>query len=109
MRREAATQVRARSLRIVMRRISAREPRPTTRTFRMVSAPNRLASAWSDGKASLPISMHRWSKLFIPTLREAPADAEVASHKFLIRAGYIRQLSAGIYSYLYLGQRAILK
>ncbi len=51
--------------------------------------------------------MHRWSKLFIPTLREAPADAEVASHKFLVRAGYIRQLGAGIYSYLFLGQRAI--
>ncbi len=53
--------------------------------------------------------MQRWSKLFIPTLREAPADAEVASHKFLVRAGYIRQLSAGIYSYLYLAQRTILK
>jgi prolyl-tRNA synthetase len=53
--------------------------------------------------------MHRWSKLFIPTLREAPADAEVASHKLLLRAGYIRQLSAGIYSYLPLGQRAINK
>ncbi|MGA2570964.1 MAG: proline--tRNA ligase [Terracidiphilus sp.] len=53
--------------------------------------------------------MHRWSKLFIPTLREAPADAEVASHKFLVRAGYIRQLGAGIYSYLFLGQRAINK
>jgi len=53
--------------------------------------------------------MHRWSKLFIPTLREAPADAEVASHKFLVRAGYIRQLGAGIYSYLFLGQRAILR
>jgi prolyl-tRNA synthetase len=51
--------------------------------------------------------MHRWSKLFIPTLREAPADAEVASHKFLVRAGYIRQLGAGIYSYLFLGQRSI--
>jgi prolyl-tRNA synthetase len=51
--------------------------------------------------------MHRWSKLFIPTLREAPADAEVASHKFLIRSGYIRQLGAGIYSYLFLGQRSI--
>jgi prolyl-tRNA synthetase len=51
--------------------------------------------------------MHRWSKLFIPTLREAPADAEVASHKFLVRSGYIRQLGAGIYSYLFLGQRAI--
>ena len=53
--------------------------------------------------------MHRWSELFIPTLREAPSDAEVASHKFLIRAGYIRQLAAGIYSYLFLGHRALLK
>jgi prolyl-tRNA synthetase len=53
--------------------------------------------------------MHRWSQLFIPTLREAPADAEVASHKFLVRAGYIRQLSAGIYSYLFLGQRSFNK
>lgn len=53
--------------------------------------------------------MHRWSKLFVPTLREAPADAEVASHKFLLRAGYIRQLGAGIYNYLFLGQRSINK
>jgi prolyl-tRNA synthetase len=53
--------------------------------------------------------MQRWSKLFIPTLREAPADAEVASHKFLIRAGYVRQLAAGIYSYLFMAQRTILK
>ena len=53
--------------------------------------------------------MHRWSQLFIPTLREAPADAEVASHKFLVRAGYIRQLAAGIYSYLFLGQRSVNK
>src|SRR5215475_15953534 len=53
--------------------------------------------------------MHRWSQLFIPTLREAPADAEVASHKYLIRAGYIRQLAAGIYSYLFLGQRSFNK
>jgi len=53
--------------------------------------------------------MHRWSKLFIPTLREAPTDAEVASHKFLLRAGYIRQLGAGIYNYLPLGQRSLNK
>ena len=53
--------------------------------------------------------MHRWSQLFIPTLREAPADAEVASHKLLLRAGYIRQLGAGIYSYLPLGQRTLNK
>jgi prolyl-tRNA synthetase len=53
--------------------------------------------------------MHRWSKLFIPTLREAPADAEVASHKFLLRSGYMRQLGAGIYNYLFLGQRSLNK
>ncbi len=53
--------------------------------------------------------MHRWSKLFIPTLREAPADAEVASHKFLLRSGYIRQLGAGLYNYLFLGQRSLNK
>src|ERR1700689_4190255 len=53
--------------------------------------------------------MHRWSELFIPTLRQAPADAEVASHKFLVRAGYIRQLAAGIYSYLFLGNRSFNK
>jgi prolyl-tRNA synthetase len=53
--------------------------------------------------------MHRWSQLFIPTLREAPADAEVASHKLLLRAGYVRQLGAGIYSYLFLGNRAVNK
>jgi prolyl-tRNA synthetase len=51
----------------------------------------------------------RWSKFFIPTLREDPADAEVISHKLLLRAGLIRQLSAGIYSFLPLGQRVALK
>ena len=51
----------------------------------------------------------RWSRFFIPTLREDPADAEVISHKLLLRAGLIRQLSAGIYSFLPLGQRVSLK
>src|SRR5208282_4092690 len=55
------------------------------------------------------IIMHRWSQLFIPTLREAPADAEVASHKLLVRAGYIRQLGAGICSFLFLGSRTTQK
>jgi prolyl-tRNA synthetase len=67
------------------------------------------ARSSADGKARKPISMHRWSKLFVPTLREAPADAEVASHKFLLRSGYIRQLSAGLYNYLFLGQRSLNK
>jgi len=51
----------------------------------------------------------RWSQYFIPTLREDPADAEVVSHKLLLRAGMIRQLGAGIYSYLPLAQRVALK
>src|SRR4051812_21465913 len=51
----------------------------------------------------------RWSKLFVPTLREDPADAEVTSHRLLVRAGFIRQLTAGVYSLLPLGQRVRLK
>jgi prolyl-tRNA synthetase len=51
----------------------------------------------------------RWSNLFIPTLRENPADAEVASHQLMVRGGYIRQLAAGLYNYLFLGQRSLLK
>jgi prolyl-tRNA synthetase len=47
----------------------------------------------------------RWSKFFIPTLREDPADAEVVSHRLLLRAGYVRQLGSGIYSLLPLGWR----
>ncbi len=50
-----------------------------------------------------------WSKLFIPTLRDDPAEAEVPSHKLLLRAGYVRQLAAGIYSYLFLAQRSLNK
>ncbi len=48
----------------------------------------------------------RWSQLFIPTLRENPSDAEVVSHQLLLRAGYIRPLAAGLYSYLLLAQRS---
>ena len=51
----------------------------------------------------------RWSQLFIPTLRQNPAEAEVASHQLLLRAGYIRQLSAGLYNYLFLAQRSLNK
>jgi prolyl-tRNA synthetase family II len=51
----------------------------------------------------------RWSKVFIPTLRDDPADAEAVSHKLMLRAGLIRQLAAGIYSKLPLGLRAARK
>ncbi len=51
----------------------------------------------------------RWSRSFIPTLREDPADAEAASHRLMVRAGLVRQLTAGVYVYLPLGQRVIDK
>lgn len=49
----------------------------------------------------------RFSQYYIPTLKEAPADAEVISHKLLVRAGMIRKLTSGIYTYLPLGVRAL--
>jgi prolyl-tRNA synthetase len=51
----------------------------------------------------------RWSRSLIPTLREDPADAEAISHKLMVRAGLVRQLAAGIYVYLPLGQRVLDK
>ncbi len=51
----------------------------------------------------------RWTRAFIPTLREDPADAEAASHRLMVRAGLVRQLTAGVYVYLPLGQRVIDK
>jgi prolyl-tRNA synthetase family II len=51
----------------------------------------------------------RWSNLHTPTLRDAPADAEAASHKLLVRGGFIRQLHAGHYSLLPLGWRVFTK
>lgn len=50
----------------------------------------------------------RQSQLLAPTLREAPSDAEAASHRWLLRAGYIRQLAAGVYTYLPLARRVLL-
>jgi prolyl-tRNA synthetase len=51
----------------------------------------------------------RYSRLFIPTLKEVPAEAEAASHKLMVRAGYVRQLAAGLYIYLPLGLRVMHK
>ena len=51
----------------------------------------------------------RWSKTLIPTLKEDPADAEVISHKLLVRAGFIRQISRGVYDYFPLALRVIRK
>ena len=49
------------------------------------------------------------SQFFISTLKEAPADAEITSHKLMMRAGLIKRLSAGIYSYMPMGLRVIRK
>ena len=51
----------------------------------------------------------RWTQTFIPTLKESPADAEIVSHKLLLRAGLIRKLGAGVYTFLPLGLRALRK
>lgn len=50
-----------------------------------------------------------WTRTYIPTLREDPADAELISHKLLVRAGFIRKLAAGVYNYLPLMQRTLNK
>jgi prolyl-tRNA synthetase len=51
----------------------------------------------------------RWSKTFIPTMKEIPSDAEIPSHQLMLRAGLIRQLMAGAYTYLPLGWRSVRK
>ena len=51
----------------------------------------------------------RMSEFFLPTLREDPSEAQIVSHRFMLRAGMIRQSSAGIYSWLPLGLRVLKK
>lgn len=53
--------------------------------------------------------MRFWSRYFIPTLKESPADAEIASHRLLVRAGLVRRLGGGLYTYLPFGLRAMQK
>lgn len=53
--------------------------------------------------------MKLWSQYFIPTLKESPADAEIASHKLLVRAGLVRKLGGGLYTYMPLGLRVMQK
>ncbi len=56
-----------------------------------------------------PTYMKLWSQFFIPTLKESPADAEIASHKLLVRAGLVRKLGGGLYTYMPIGLRVIHK
>ncbi len=69
----------------------------------------RKASASRPPAEPCPVALRfmfaRQSQLFIPTLREAPADAEAASHKLLVRGGYIRQVATGVWTFLPLGWR----
>src|SRR5437763_4746404 len=51
----------------------------------------------------------RWTQALIPTLKETPAEAEIVSHKLLLRAGLIRKLAGGVYTFLPLGWRALRK
>ena len=51
----------------------------------------------------------RYSRMLIPTVKEAPADAEIPSHKLMLRAGLMRKLASGTYTYLPLGWRCLLK
>ena len=51
----------------------------------------------------------RWSQTLIPTLRQDPSEAEVPSHRLMLRSGLIRQLAAGLYTYLPLGWRSLHK
>ena len=51
----------------------------------------------------------RYSQIFLPTTKETPAEAEVVSHQLLLRAGFIRKLSAGVYTYLPVGLRVLQK
>ena len=51
----------------------------------------------------------RWSQAFLPVLKESPSDAQIVSHKLMLRAGLVRQTAAGIYAWLPLGFRVLKK
>src|ERR1035437_9998318 len=82
---------------------------PTPGRFRMIRDEHSFSCAGLPAGKRALIPIQPWSKIFITPLLQAPADAEGGSHCFLVRSGYIRQLGAGIYSYLFLGQRSINK
>lgn len=67
---------------------------------------SRVVRKFSSG-ISIPRDWNVLSGLFVPTLREDPSDAVAVSHKLLVRAGYVRQSSAGIFSFLPLGNRLL--
>src|SRR5271170_1596312 len=64
---------------------------------------------WARQFLGYRASMKFWSRYFIPTLKESPSDAEIASHKLLVRSGLVRKLGGGLYTYLPLGLRVMQK
>ncbi len=81
--------------------------RPARPTSTCSPAANRPRPARAGAVATLLRVLTRMSSLFLRTLREDPADAEVPSHKLLVRAGYVRRVAPGIYSWLPLGLRVL--
>ena len=67
------------------------------------------AGAVSVASADAPGRVMRMSELFLRTLRDDPADAELDSHRLLVRGGYIRRVASGVYSWLPLGNRVLRK
>src|SRR6185295_15674127 len=61
------------------------------------------------GRVAIQRGFMRLSRYFLPVLRETPSEAEIVSHKLMLRAGMIRQSSAGIYSWLPVGLRVLKK
>src|SRR5438876_3985566 len=71
-----------------------------------ISIPHSTLDIRKVSSETLPM---RWSQTLIPTLKETPAEAEILSHKLLLRAGLVRKLSGGLYTFLPLGLRALHK
>ena len=68
-----------------------------------------LRAVASSEHAPLQRATMRWSRAFLPVLKESPADAQIVSHKLMLRAGLVRQTAAGIYAWLPLGFRVLQK
>ena len=62
-----------------------------------------------DSRPPAPTPLTRWSRTYLFTTREVPNDAEVISHQLMVRAGMIRKIAAGIYTYLPFGWRSLQK
>src|SRR5690348_9249950 len=66
-------------------------------------------SGCAAGAVTVQPAAMRWSRAFLPVLKESPADAQIVSHKLMLRAGLVRQTAAGIYAWLPLGFRVLKK